>query len=273
MEKTGTIRFEHIGFGKKLKSMLSVDFRRMFTTPLFYIMVGIAVVIPVLVLVMTTTVGGSTSVDPVTGIETVAEMEPMTNTWQVVESISGESAGMSSDIMSMCNINLLFFLAAVFVCIFVADDFRSGYAKNLFAVRSQKADYVISKTLVGFIGGACMILAYFIGAAVGGAITGLSFDPGTAGVSGIVMCLLSKIFLMAVFVSIFVLMSTVGKQKLWLSLVGSLAVGLLLFMMVPSMTPLNSTMMNVILCLAGGALFSIGLGAVSNLVLRKTSLV
>lgn len=129
-------------------------------------MVGIAVVIPVLVLVMTTRVGGSTSVDPVTGVETVAEMEPMTNTWQVGESISGESSGMSSDIMS-----------------------------------------------------------------------------------------------------------TVGKQKLWFSMVGSLAVGLLLLMMVPSMTPLDSTIINVVLCLAGGALFSIGLGAVSNLVLRKASLV
>ena len=51
MEKTGAIKFEHISFGKKLKSMLSVDFRRMFTTPLFYIMVGIALVIPILVLV------------------------------------------------------------------------------------------------------------------------------------------------------------------------------------------------------------------------------
>lgn len=60
---------------------------------------------------------------------------------------------MSSDIMNMCNINLLFFMAAVFICIFVADDFRSGYAKNLFAVRSKKTDYVISKSLVGFAGG------------------------------------------------------------------------------------------------------------------------
>ena len=273
MEKMGEIKIEHISFGKKLKSMLSVDFRRMFTTPLFYILVGIAVVIPILVLVMTTTVGGSTSVDPTTGVETVAEIEPITNTWQVVESIIGESAGMSSGIMSMCNINLLFFMAAVFVCIFVSDDFRSGYAKNLFAVRSKKVDYVISKSLVGCVSGAFMILAYFIGAVIGGAIAGLSFDAGAAGIGGIIMCLLSKIFLMAVFVSIFVLMSVVGKQKLWLSMIGSFAVGLLLFMMVPSLTPLNSTIMNVILCLAGGALFSVGLGAVSNIVLRKTSLV
>lgn len=138
MEKTENIKFEHNSFGKRLKSMLSVDFRRMFTIPLFYIMVGIAAVIPILVLVMTTTVGGTTSIDPVTGVETVVEIEPFTNTWQVVEAASGESAGMSADIMSMCNINLLFFLAAVLVCIFVADDFRSGYAKNLFTVRARK---------------------------------------------------------------------------------------------------------------------------------------
>ena len=273
MEKTGEIRFARNSFSKRLKSMLSVDFRRMFTTPLFYIMVGIAVVIPILVLLMTTTVGSSTSVDPVTGVETTVEMEPITNTWQVVESISGESSGMSADIMSMCNINLLFFMAAVFVCIFIADDFRSGYAKNLFTVRSPKADYVISKSLAGFTGGVFMILAYFIGALLGGAIAGLSFDVGAAGSGGIVMCLLSKMCLMGVFVPIYVLMSVLGKQKLWLSMICSLGVGMLFFMMVPALTPLNSTMINVIMCLAGGAGFSIGLGAISNAVLKKTNLV
>ena len=273
MEKTNGIKFEHNGFGKRLKSMLSVDFRRMFTMPLFYIMAGIAAAIPVLILVMTTSVGGVTSVDPKTGVETTVEMEPITNTWQAVESISGEGSGMSSDIMSMCNINLIFFMAAVLVCIFVADDFRSGYAKNLFAVRSKKTDYVISKSLVGFVGGAFMILAYFIGAVLGGAIAGLSFDPGAAGAGGIVMCLLSKAILMAVFVPIYLLMGVVGKQKLWFSMVGSFIIGLLFFMMIPALTPLDSGVSNVILCLAGGGLFSIGLGAVSNLVLKKTSLV
>lgn len=266
-------KFEHIGFGKRLKSMLSVDFRRMFTTPLLYIMAGIAAVIPILILVMTTAVDGAVSVDPETGVETVVEIEPFTNTWQVVEAVSGENAGMSADIMSMCNINLLFFMAAVFVCIFVADDFRSGYAKNLFTVRSGKTDYVISKTLAGFVCGAFMILAYLTGSVLGGAIAGLSFDTGAAGVSGIVMCFVSKALLMAVFVSIYLLWSVVGKQKLWQSMIGSFCAGMLLFMIIPALTPLNSGIMNVILCLIGGALFSVGLGAVSSTILRKTSLV
>ena len=271
MENTGTIRFEHIGFGKKLKSMLSVDFRRMFTTPLFYIMVGVCLAIPILILVMTTMMDGTVTVDPSTGVETT--MEAFDNTWQAIGSISSEGTGMDMSLTSMCNINMLYFFVAVFVCIFVAGEFKSGNAKNLFAVRPKKSDYVVSKTLTGFVGGVFMLLAFFVGTMVGGAIAGLPFDTGAAGVSGIVMCMFSKMLLVAVFVPIYVLMSVLGKQKLWLSLIASLCIGMLFFNIVSMMTPLDSTILNVVLCLAGGALFSIGLGAVSNLVLKKTSLV
>lgn len=182
-------------------------------------------------------------------------------------------AGMSMDMTGMCNLNLVYFGAAVLICLFVTEDFRSGYAKNLFTVRAKKADYIISKTIVGIVCGMLMILAFFIGSMLGGAISGLPFDTGAAGMSGIVMCMLSKLLLMAVFVPIYVLASVIAKQKTWMPLVGSLAVGMLLFMMIPALTPLDATIMNVILCLAGGTLFSVGLGVISNAVLRKTSLV
>lgn len=70
--------------------------------------------------------------------------------------------------------------------------------------------------LIGLAGGAIMLIAFFAGAMVGGAISGLPFDTGTAGAGGI---------------------------------------------------------MNVIMCLAGGILFSLGIGLGSNAVLNKTSLV
>lgn len=266
-----TIKFESDSFEKRLKSMMSVDFRRMFTTPLFYIMAGICFIMPVLILVMTTMMDGTVSVDPNTGVETT--IEAFSSVWQVIGSASGESAAMDMSMTGMCNINLVYFMAAVFVCIFVADDFRSGYAKNLFTVRAQKNDYVISKTLIGFLGGVVMLLAFFVGAMLGGAVSGLPFDIGSAGVSGIVMCMISKMLLISVFAALYVLMSVVGKQKLWLSLMGSLCAGMLLFTMIPMITPLDSGIMNVIMCLAGGILFSVGIGMGSNMVLRKTSLV
>ena len=176
------------------------------------------------------------------------------------------------DVMAMCNINMMFMLVAVFICLFISDDFRSGYVKNLFTVRVNKGDYVISKTLAGFICGTIMLIAYFIGAMLGGAISGLSFDLGGLNAGNIVMCMIAKIFLMLVFVSIFVLVSVSAKHKAWLSICGSLGGGMLLFMMVGLITPLSSTIINVLLCLAGGSLFAVGLGAISKVVLKKTSL-
>lgn len=264
------MKFEHQTFGKRLRTMLKVDFRRMFTQPLFYIMVGIALVVPVLVLVMTTMMDGSVSVDPTTGVETV--IEGFDNAWHAIAKPGTEpSAGM--DMVSMCNINLLYFAVAVFVSLFVADDFRSGYAKNLFTVRAKKADYVISKTLAGFVCGAAMILAWVVGTVLGGSIVGLPFDLGASGVSGLVMCLLGKIFLMLLFAALAVLLGVVAKQKVWMSITFSCMAGMLLFMMVPMLTPLDSTIVNALGCLLGGALFAAGTGVGSNLVLKKTSLV
>ena len=54
---------------------------------------------------------------------------------------------------------------------------------------------------------------------------------------------------------------------------GSLGGGMLLFMTVSMITPLSSTLVNVALCGVGGILFAFGLGAISNIVLKKTSMV
>ena len=272
------VKFESVSFGKRLGSMLKVDFRRMFKSKLFYILIACALVMPILITVMMTMMDGSVSVDPQTGVETV--MEGPENAWQSIgtlpseEAEGGEATAMGGmDVMSMCNINMMFMGVAVFICLFISDDFRSGYAKNLFTVRAKKGDYIVSKTIVGFVCGAFMLIAYFIGAILGGAISGLSFDLGGLNSGNIVMCMIAKIFLMLVFVAIDVIVSVGAKQKTWLCLCGSLAAGMLLFMMVGMITPLGSTMMNVVLCLAGGVLFAIGLGAGSNTILKKTSLV
>ena len=268
-----TIKFPKYDFGKRLRSMLKVDFKRMFKSKLFYILIACALVIPILITVMMTMMDGSVSVDPQTGVETV--MEGPENAWQSIGTLptaDGEAMG-GMDVMAMCNINMMFMLAAVFVCLFISEDFRSGYAKNLFTVRAKRGEYVVSKTVSGFICGAFMLIAYFIGSMLGGAISGLSFDLHGLNACNIAMCMLAKIFLMLVFVSIFTLISVAAKQKAWLAICGSLGGGMLLFMMVSMITPLGSTPIHVVLCAAGGVLFALGLGAISKAVLKKTSLV
>lgn len=262
-----------------VKSMIKTDGRRMFTMPLVYIMIGICFVVPILILVMTTMMPSS-SFDPVTGEEIVSQT--FTNVWQAFGSLpviakarpnGGANVSASQmDITGMCNINMLYFAVAVFGSIFIAQDFKSGYAKNLFTARSKKSEYVISKTVCLFLAAAIMFIAYFIGAMVGGAIARLSFSTEGFGVFGIVMCMVAKIFATLIFVSITVAISVAAKQKLWLSILASCAAGMLLYTMIPMVTPLNSTLLNVVLCAAGGGLFAFGLGAVSNAVLKRTSL-
>ena len=255
----------------RVKSMLAVDLRRMFTTRFLYIMMGICLVMPILILVMTTMMDGSVTVDPQTGAETV--IEGFKNTWQTIGSLPGEGSMMDMSLTSMCNINMLYFFVVILVGVFVAEDFRSGYAKNIFTVRAQKGNYVISKTVVCFIGSTLMFLSYFVGSILGGSIAGLPFDLAGFGIGGVVMSMLSKLFMVAVFVGISLLISVAAKSKTWLSIVGGLMASMLLYTMVPMITPLDSGLMNVIMCLVGGVLFSIGLGVVSKIVLNKTSLV
>lgn len=267
-----SVKFEKYSFKKRVKSMVAVDFRRMFTSPLFYIMIGISLVIPILILVMTTMMDGTVSVNPQTGEETI--IEGFKNVWQIIGASSADSSAMMAmDITSMCNINMMFFAVAIFVCIFISDDFRSGYAKNLFTVRSKKEDYVVSKTLLSFVAGACMLIAFFIGAMIGGKISGLSFELEGVTIANIVFCLISKIFLVGIFASIYVFASVIAKQKLWLSILLAFGIGMLMFTMIPIITPLNSSFVNVTLCLVGSALFSVGIGFGSRAVLNKTSLV
>ena len=265
------VSFEKFGFGKRMKSMLRVDFKRMFKSRTFYIIIACALLMPVLMTVMMAMMDGSVSVDPQTGVESV--MQGPENTWQNIGTLPGGEAMGGGDVFMMCNINMAFMGVAAFICLFISDDFRSGYAKNLFTVRAKKSDYVISKTLAGFVCGAMMLVAYLIGAMLGGAISGLSFDLHGLNVGNLVSCMLAKVFLMLVFVSIFTLISVAAKQKAWLSICGSLGGGMLLFMMVSMITPLNATLGNVLICAVGGVLFAVGLGAISNVVLKKTSLV
>ena len=136
-------KLEKFDLSKRFISMIKVDFRRMFTMPLYYLMVGISIVIPILILVMTTMFGGETE-----------GMTSFSDVWKIIgsvsESMTKNSPSMSGeiDMLAMCNIDMMVFAVGVLVCLFINQDFKSGYIKNLFTVRSSKVDYVLSKTLV-----------------------------------------------------------------------------------------------------------------------------
>ena len=71
MEKVSSIKFESPSFGKRIKGMLSVDFYRLLHTPLFYIFLAIAAIIPAMII-------------GTTGMEGSQTMALFTNVWQAI---------------------------------------------------------------------------------------------------------------------------------------------------------------------------------------------
>ena len=246
-------------FTDRVGSMLRLDFYRLFHTPLLYIMVAISAIIPAMVLTMVSA--------------NEAGEQTFTNTWQVVEMVAGGSAGMDlASLAVMCNINMVFIFTAIMVSVFISHDYSSGFIKSIFTVHAKKMDYVVSKSVACAFSGACMVVAYVIGACVAGVIAGKSFALGDGGALGLALCILSKAALMGLFVPLYVAVAVFFKQHLWLTLTGAFMVGILFYPVAMMSAPLNSTLLNLLLCLVGGALFGLAFGAAGTMFLRKRDL-
>ena len=249
--------------GNRLKSMLKLDFYRLFYTPLFYIMLAVAAIIPAMVLSMS----GAETTSPDGTVQKAVEF---TNTWQMVESVDSAAVAENPlDFARFANINMLFIFAGLLMAIFVAHDYSSGFVKNIFTVHSQKTDYVISKSAIGIFSGAGMIITYVFGAIVAGLLTGKSFDVH---VGGLIMCLLSKLFLMGVFCSLFLSIAVFFRNKLWMTIVFTFLFGMILYP-AASVATLSSSVTTMLITLIAGIAGAIIIGSVSSLFLRKRDLV
>lgn len=114
MESTRELKFEQPSFFKRLKGMLGVDFYRLFHTPLLYIFLGIAALIPALV-----------SMGAMGGGETAGMFS---NAWQIIAADS--PLYVISDIGEYANMNMVFLFGGIMISIFIGHDYKSGYVKQ-----------------------------------------------------------------------------------------------------------------------------------------------
>ena len=249
-------------FGERVKSMLKLDFYRLFHTPLLYIMLLCAAIIPAMVLSMS----GMQSAAPDGTVQTMPEL---TNAWQIVESAGGSAvADNPLDFAGFANINMLFIFAGLLMAIFVAHDYSSGFVKNIFTVHSKKGDYIISKTAAGVFSGAGMIVTYILGTVFAGLLTGKAFDVNTG---GLIMCLISKLFLMSIFCALFLCIAVFFRNRLWMTIVFTFLFGMMLYP-AASIAALNSSPFTMLITFAAGAAGTAVLGSLSSLILKKRDL-
>ena len=198
--ETAMLQFEKPSFFKRLKGMLGVDFYRLFHTPLLYIFLCIAALIPALVSM------GSMGADGET-----AGM--FTNAWQIIA--ANNPLYIIGDMGDYANMNMVFIFGGIMISIFIGHDYKSGYVKQLFTTHAKKEDYMISKTLLGAFSMVCMCVTYLIGGMVAGAATGLPF---TINAGSLIIAILGKMIMSLGWASLYTFINVIFRSKFGISI-------------------------------------------------------
>ena len=210
MVATHELRFESPSFIKRLKGMLGVDFYRLFHTPMFYIFLAIAAIIPAMILSMTGMPGPDGTVT-----------EPLyTNTWNIVA--ANTPLYIINEIGEYANMNMVFIFGGIMVSIFIGHDYRSGYVKQLFTTHAKKRDYMMSKSLVGAFSMACMCVTYLIGGVAAGIISGTSFEVN---IGSLLIALVGKIIMSLGWASLYTFLNVIFRRYFGISVASCFFLG------------------------------------------------
>ena len=200
MQTVRELKFDKPSFFKRLKGMLGVDFYRLFHTPLFYIFLGIAAIIPALV-----------SIGAMGGEEQTASL--FTNAWQIIA--AKEPLYVVKDIGDYANMNMVFIFGGIMISIFIGHDYKSGYVKQLFTTHAKKEDYMMSKTLLGAFSMACMCVTYFLGGTLAGTVTGLSLSVNAG---SLICAILGKMIMSLGWASLYTFINVIFRAKFGISI-------------------------------------------------------
>lgn len=231
MQTPRELKFESPSFMQRLKSMLGVDFYRLFHTPMFYIFLAIAAIIPAMIL-------GMTSIENAEGV-----VEPLyTNTWQVIAADKPLYA--VSQIAEYANMNMVFIFGGIMVSIFIGHDYKSGYVKQLFTTHAKKQDYMMSKSLVGAFSMACMCVTYLFGTVIAGALVRASFSVNFG---SLLIAILGKMAMSLGWASLYVFLNIIFRKYFGISIASSFFFGTGILIVGAGAIVGNSSVLNVFL--------------------------
>ena len=227
------LQFESPSFAKRLKSMLGVDFYRLFHTPVYYIFLAIAAIIPAMIL------GTGGMENPQTGQVSALLY---TNVWNAIA--ADTPLYVFSHIGEYANMNMVFIFGGIMVSIFIGHDYRSGYVKQLFTTHAKKQDYMMSKSITCAFAMACMCLTYLAGAVLAGILTGLDFSVNMA---SLIIAILSKMGLSLGWASLYTFLNVVFRKQFGISIASSFFFGTGILIIGAAAVLGNSSILNVFL--------------------------
>lgn len=233
---TRELTFESPSFSKRLKGMLGVDFYRLFHTPMYYIFLVIAAIIPAMVSAMTMMPGPDGS----------AATPLYSNVWQIIA--ASEPLYVVHSIADYANMNMVFIFGGIMVSIFIGHDYKSGYVKQLFTTHAKKQDYMMSKTIVCAFAMACMCITYLIGGVAGGLLVG--YDT-TVNAGSLILAILGKMIMSLGWASLYTFLNIIFRRYFGVSIASGFFFGTGIIIIgvaaVVEKLPLTASFLNIFL--------------------------
>lgn len=153
---------------KRVQNLFRMDLHRMLHGKAFYVMIGITVFIPVMML---------------------TQMSDVRDITMFIGSdvVSGGSFGAGMN-LSMLNV-----LTGMLLSIYIGKEYTTGFIKNIITAHANKYDYLVSKGLIALICNAVFVVIYLVTLFVMGAVMGLPAEIPS--VIGMVLYIIEKLLL------------------------------------------------------------------------------
>lgn len=154
---------------KRVQNLFRMDLHHMICGKAFYVMIGIAIFMPVMML---------------------TQMSEVKDIMVFVGSSGTETAGAFGAGM---NLSILNVLTGMLLCIYIGREYTTGFIKNIVTAHANKYDYIISKGLIALICNIVFTIVYLLTLFILGGIMGLPAEIPS--ILGLVLYILEKLLL------------------------------------------------------------------------------
>lgn len=154
---------------KRVKNLFRMDLRHMVRGKAFYVMIGIAIFMPVMMLTQ------------------------MSDANDLMMFIGSSSAETSSAFGAGMNLSMLNILTGMLLSIYIGKEYTTGFIKNIITAHANKYDYIISKSLIALICNAVFILVYLLTLFILGSLMGL--PASIPSIAGFILYIIEKLIL------------------------------------------------------------------------------
>ena len=112
---------------RRVKNLLHMDFHRVLHGKAFWVMVGITVFIPIMMLTQ------------------------MSDVHDLATFIGGDSSAAGFSFGAGMSLSILIVLTGILLCIYIGKEYTSGQIKNIITSHANKCDYIFAKTVIAFL--------------------------------------------------------------------------------------------------------------------------